>query len=202
MDFFKTYWPIISGPLAIILAFTSVTLGLKSLNLQKKLRTITIPSLKAYSEKIAKDIDRSGYRPDLIIVPDVKNAIIAHFVRNKLKSSPSVMVGFQIYKADHADVPSKDGFINVSTARSHILLPDALKKYANKKILFVDSIQKSGSTMDSLRESLVALGFDKKNFKTCCLIRSTSYPNAVKPDYTYRTLEGQVVFPWGVVQIT
>lgn len=196
----SAFWTLASGPIAFVLTIISVVLAWRSIELQRRLKTLTIQNVRISAEKLGKSVVRSGFTPDVLIVPDAKNALIAHFMNKSFSRMPSILIGFQIYKIDVGKKPERAGFVTISTARSYILLPEAIKNYVGQNALFIDSIQKSGSTVESIKEKLIEIGFEQSQFKSCCLVRSTGFLHAPKPDYSHREAIGRVIFPWGEVE--
>lgn len=71
-----------------------------------------------------------------------------------------------------------------------------------RKILFVDSIKKSGATLQSVRTFLRTRGVPEENFRSLCLVNSANYEDSIMPSFYYKRMEGEVIFPWQTVHVT
>ena len=63
----------------------------------------------------------------------------------------------------------------------------------------VDSIKKSGTTIEAIRQYLIDKGLEPENFRSCCLVNSLAYQNTRAPEFFYKQLTGEVIFPWQTI---
>jgi len=91
------------------------------------------------------------------------------------------------------------GLTTVTTSRWRLYLPDNLSNMLIKKICIIDDAVISGDSINSIKESLVQVGFKKENIWTCSIICTTVAQLAKKcPDkYIYLTDQTSFYMPWG-----
>ena len=179
----------------------TIVFGIRSMRLQKRLRTFEIRDVISDCRDLAKQMKRQGFNPDIIIVPGEKNALIAHFIKEFCQNNPVVIVTSQVYHGDEFPQPLQNS-VTLETPRSTLIFPVEPLELAGKKVLFVDSIKKSGTTLFSVKRFLLDRGMESEDFKSLCLVNSQNYQNAPKPDYFYKNMEGEVIFPWQTVHVT
>lgn len=87
----------------------------------------------------------------------------------------------------------------VQTSRWKLHFPNNLSNMINKKICIIDDAVISGDSLNSVKESLIQLGFKKDNIRTCSIVCTMVAKLANKsPDkYVYLTDQTSFFMPWG-----
>ncbi|WP_022693132.1 hypothetical protein [Ponticaulis koreensis] len=189
---------------SIVTTLISIGMTLYAFHLRRKLQKLDLGSLRYSAQKLAQKIVRSGYQPDVLLVPDAKVAITAYLLSEYLPVPPAIVVGCRQNREiafNGSDHPKREGYMTVDRGDKFLFIPDFLRNYSGRKFLFVDSIHKRGTTMNVIRTALSPVSDDPSTYKTCCFVRSKSYDANNEPDFFHREMSGRVVFPWGTVDV-
>ena len=180
----------------------TVAFGIYELWRARKERTFNINRVILACRNLHKRMLSAGFYPEVIIVPGEKNALIAHFLKEFMADSPLVIVSTQVYRTQHELEFQSDSLLEIKTTRSSLFFQSDLRDIVGRKILFLDSIKKSGTTMNAVTDYLQSIGVATSELRTCCLIDSKNYPHAPEPDFFFAKMSGKVSFPWQTVHVS
>lgn len=97
-------------------------------------------------------------------------------------------------------LPDLAGYAPLETTKWHVLVPETLKLFSDKKLLIVDDLTMSGDAMLSLKQHMIGVfGFSDRNVMTCTLVTSETAVRTKKaPSFYWKAVEHHdFFFPWG-----
>lgn len=189
---------IISFAVGIAGLVGTIHFGLKSTNLQRRLRRFEWGDVEVGVKYLAKEVgDR--FKPDLIFTISAPGGIVSNlFVTYRQELTP-VYIGITLKKGDSRSLAFATDHFVLSTSKWRIAVPESLLRHHDKKILILDGSVVTGDALTNLVSLLEQRGFQRENILTAALITTEVACRSDKgPDvYWLRVPDFDLYLPWG-----
>lgn len=195
---------IISILVTIVSIIVSIYFSVKANKFEKKLKVMDWNEVNIAMNKLYKKMANDKFKPDIIVAPGARGAILAELLLDRLSHAIPIYTGISlIWGCNDSNNASIDfnGYKKISNiCEWNIFIPNAVFEIPkDKKVLIVDDFTVAGEFPEKVRKLFIDEEFDKNNIKTMYLIITYAVELANrKPDYYYKIAESkEYYFPWG-----
>lgn len=190
----------IIGVLGFLVGVIGVMLTIKSNQKEKKLKSISWSEILNATKLFYTSLKKKNFKPDLIISPGPKGAIVGQLVKDYYNDNILQIVGtLQEVGSQKFELENSYSF---GTTKWDIYFPSTLVELQEKdklKVLIVDDFVSSGDFIYYMKQNLVSLGYKADNITVCALaVTSVAFSSNKKPDYYWKKVDNDnFIFPWG-----
>jgi hypoxanthine phosphoribosyltransferase len=191
---------IISTFVTVVSIITSIYYYKKSNKLEKEKLKLEWNEIRTVVDDLTENLKKTGFKPDIILAPGLRGAIISEILIENFNREIPVFVG-----VSHIHNPSNNK-LDIETfkkikVRNHwnIYIPEVVFTHSNNKILIVDDFCLTGSFFNDLKEQLIENGFNQSNIKIfCSVITNVTKLSDSCPDFYWKIVpDDNFYFPWG-----
>ncbi|MBC6611683.1 hypothetical protein H8B15_12160 [Hymenobacter sp. BT507] len=196
MDIFN----IICGLVTIISLGVTIYYGRIASILEMQKKKLDWSDVQACANDLGDKIKQDNFIPDLIFTPGLRAASFVSLLETEFNNiNIPTFVGLSFWKASTFNSSFVSNYERIETNKWEILIPEAMLRLTDKKILIVDDFAMSGDFILLLKQLLIDKGYKKEYIKTATIaVTKVAKANKKCPDYCWiETNDNSFYFPWG-----
>ncbi len=175
----------------------AIYFGLDNRKVRSRISRFTWYDVESGVKHLAKEIE-SGFKPDIIVCSSAGSVgIVSNLYLTYTKRFVPLYMG--VSKAKAAAFTSTPAFDRAyETDKWETFLPD-LTTVAAERVLILEDVVITGSTMNRIKEILISAGFQDDQIRTAALfVTNVARQQNADPDYSWKFV-GDSLFelPWG-----
>lgn len=153
--------------------------------------------LETAAREIAAAIRKTGYQPDLIFSPSPRAATVAYLVMYQIGPELPLYIGIIESTSGPSLRCEPINHTMIDTIKWHVYIPDAIVGHNDKKLLIIDDLTMTGTTLGAMVKYFKEMGFS--DIKTAAPVVTTgAVKGRTAPDYYWREIDQpDFYFPWG-----
>lgn len=193
----KTFEMVI-GIICIITSCYSIYITIKHTELKRRLKRYYWKDVENGIKELSLKIEKR-FIPDVILSVSGSSSIVSNLYITQTAKFIPIITAFSLKNGDKIPAALEKNYSKFDNQNWSVYLPKDLLNYKNSKLLIIDDVIITGTTLFELKKHLTEMGFrDSAIFSSALFCSDLAIERGISPDcYTFKTEDRKFYFPWG-----